>query len=200
MRHCLTLFLILFLGIVWADPTQTEEHKDWFSLIIEDGDRLYFRATTGKLQKGIMGGLIIDSPMENCDSAVLKVTLGMRGPSDTTMLEEKLLAQMRVDSAPIRNLIYAMSLLEGDDTAYLTIENFDRGDTLLAELILGRIVRFKFTFRGEDRYFNFSLMGATAAIMRADKMCREYQDIDPDKRYFDDDGTRKKSDEEYFEA
>jgi hypothetical protein len=108
---------------------------------------------------------------------------------------------MRVDEAPIRNIIFAISLLEGDDTVYLKIENADRLGTLLDEFIMGRTVRFKFSLRGDETlYFNFSLMGATAAIVRADTLCREYQDIDPDKRYFDDEGPRKKSDEEYFDA
>ena len=41
-------------------------------------------------------------------------------------------------------------------------------------------------------------VAVTAAFTRADDLCQEYQEADPDERYFDED-RRKKRDEEYFE-
>jgi hypothetical protein len=195
------IFILLFLAVpaAYADPSLSEAHEDWFSLIYDESDELLFRATTGKLQKGFMSAFVIDSPLSACNRVLFTVTLSRAAEADADMLVEKLLGQMRVDRAPIRNIVYAVYLVEGSDTMHLTIENYDRSDTILAEIMAGRVARFKFNLGEDELYFNFSLMGATAAIMRADQLCRDYETTDPDKRYFDEeDGGNR--DEDYFDT
>ena len=203
MQGILTLFMIVIVlqqtGVSRAaESTLIEKHQKWETRVIQDGNTVVFRAHTEYSPRNDYIVLTLDRHAQQCSSLRMKMNIVLPKVAENDFASNALFGAMRIDDYPVRHLNYVISADRGDRVAIAKVTNFDREESLFAEIIKGQAVRFQLSVGDESYYLRFSLLGSTAALNRTRDLCHRFAALRPDPGYLQWDTTiRGQSDRRY---
>jgi len=199
-----TIIMVLVMLCALSMPIQgarlnsdnVRDHGAWKSMKLSLGDYRFYRAINADDYSDLR--ILIDFDSQNCEPE-----LKMHLDNDRSFDKDESLGfretAIRVDRKPIHDSLMKLSTNSGDETIY---GNAMVGDLsrLIAEMRLGRTLRFKFFGRDDNSdpfYAELTLTGSKAALDRAATLCKQDQPRPED--YFEGNGTLPQEDaEDYF--
>lgn len=166
--------LLLLLMIVIAFPQITEAseafdreyHRDWFSerakdpttiascMCTKSNDGTALAVFFGRSNNCSVGYPAIIYPAGNAQNTGISKTVGV----------------LRIDEGEYVELVYSVRILDG--SVFIAVEGAN-GREVFKDAVDGKNVQFSVHVEGKGtRFFNYSLMGFTAAYKRAQNLCR----------------------------
>jgi len=124
-------------------------------------------------------------PKDNCNNLTVDIPLQFATPSSTNLTGGPFVAEVRIDSWPVRNMTYLVQFRQGDRFAYGSVQSIESPIDFLREIISGNTLRIRFlTLTANDAYVRFSLSGSHAAVDRAFRACLAESVTSQDDQYF----------------
>jgi hypothetical protein len=152
-----------------ARAVEISRHGDWQTRMIDGGDRtLVFRALTSKESGKAFMLLMTDRVTPACTPQTLHIRAIVK---DRAGFSKEVFGQMRIDSFPTRNALFAIKQDKGDAFLQISLKRWDNKASFTPELMKGNVIRFKLTENSKDYYFKFSLDGFSAAWKESKKLC-----------------------------
>jgi hypothetical protein len=195
--------LVFALSFLWVLPSFAGEssliaqHKNWGSRVIKDGTSAVFRAFTWYEDKSDRVILTLDRYPNDCDTVYARMNIALSKKLTDDFEVPNRSGAMQVDEYPVHKISYTVSGKTGANIFFVTITDFENGDTLFAEIIKGQILRFKMPVAKDALYLRFSLLGSTAALTRTKDLCTGFAQENSDERYFKGGGTARNDETDF---
>ncbi|WP_189471029.1 hypothetical protein [Litchfieldella qijiaojingensis] len=165
----LTLGLVSQSSALMFNQSRIQDSGYWTSMELSLGEERYFRASN--LSDYPDTAFSVFFVPDDCRPQLeLRVEMGEVSARNETI--EASQGAMRVDRAPRHDSEVTLTRERGDSGGYASFQTSDIY-RLLHEMRVGDVLRLKMDNDEEPWYLGFHLAGASAALDRAARMCRE---------------------------